>query len=423
MWDAPRNLHEAIAFWTGAGYSGNFVAARVPAGLLEASWIVVAGPGRPRGRRGHRRPARPRPPGLCAARGGGCLAAACGGRPVRGREPGSRGATACRRWRWSPSWRRDGRAGWPSSCSCPRSVGGAAGGVRPRSRLVEARVEEALEALPPRAVLVAESDMTVGALSFLQTARAERPDVAWIGSGVAGVVAPWARLREQDPHLRPLPGLAPVPGDPRDRAIVALLALAGGRVPSFTEDSSLLRRGREWAGWVELGPGDATARGRWTRLRREARGDATARSRSAAPRSGCPRSSARAGRAARGGQRAPRGPGAATGRARHRGPRAARARRASSRSARRGLDGALRSRRACARARHRPARVALRASPGLGALARPRPPRGLGRGLRPARALRGGRGPGRRRPRHRSRPRRGAPGARRAAGAPLAPAR
>jgi hypothetical protein len=155
-------------------------------------------------------------------------------------------------------------------------LGDAWSGVRPRSRLVEARVEEAFEALPPRAVLVAELDLTVGALEFLQAARGERPDVAWLGSGVATQQTPWARIREQDERMRALPALAPVPGDPRDRLVVALLAQARERVPAFVEDGRFLPRGREWAGWAENGPGDDRQRARWLRLRREARGDQTA---------------------------------------------------------------------------------------------------------------------------------------------------
>jgi hypothetical protein len=277
-WDAPRSLADAIAFWTGAGYAKNFALWHVPLGLLEAGWVVTRGTGfvlvagavvlaiRGRDRRA----------------GALLLAAIVSLLPVAQLHfvlvnPDMWGyVLPAMAMVAIAAARGAGRVSIAAAVVVlvpALLLGGAWSGVRPRSRLVEARVEEALEVLPPRAVLVAELDLTVGALEFLQAARGERPDVAWLGSGVATQEAPWARIRVQDERLRSLPALAPVPGDPRDRAVVALLAQSRGRVPAFVEDGRFLPRGREWAGWVELGPGDPRARARWLRMRREVRGD------------------------------------------------------------------------------------------------------------------------------------------------------
>jgi len=281
LWDTPRTVADAVAFFTAAGYAGNFDFASAPRGLVDAAWIAVRGTG-----------------GVLAA------IAVAGAILRRDRTAGALGAAFLAAllpvapaaffpdnpdvWGYAlpaiailaiAAARSAGRLGAGMAIAILGAcllLGGAGRGVRPRSRLVEARVEEVLESLPPRAVLVAESDLSVGALSFLQSARYARPDVAWIGSGIAGQRAPWPRIRRQSPRFAPLPALAPVPGDPRDRAVIALAALARGQVPCFTEDRRLLPRGREWAGWVELGPGDPRARTRWARLRREARGDEAA---------------------------------------------------------------------------------------------------------------------------------------------------
>lgn len=280
MWDAPESLAQAIAFWTGAGYGKNFVYARLPVGLLEAGWVLARGTGfvllasaivlairRRDGRAGalllaamvSMLPAAPLRFVLVNPDLGGYLLPAMAMVAI----------AAARSARQLPVVAA-------VVVLLPALVlGGAWSGVRPRSRLVEARVEEGLEALPPRAVLAAELDLTVGGLEFLQAARGERPDVAWLASGVSTQKAPWARIRDQDERLRSLPALAPVPGDPRDRAVVALLALSRERVPAFVEDGRFLPRGREWAGWVHNGPGDPRLRARWLRIRREARGDET----------------------------------------------------------------------------------------------------------------------------------------------------